>query len=59
MPVRPDSKKMLEVALEQEFFPYADGYNVLDAELNSYWINRDDNGISVQIGMSLSDLSEF
>ena len=55
----PRLKKMLEVALEREFLPYADGFAALDAELNSYRINRDDYSINVRISMSISDLSEF
>ena len=55
----PRLKKMLEVALEQEFLPYPDGFAVLDAELNSYRINRDDDSINVRIGMSPGDLAEF
>lgn len=56
----PKLKRMLDVALDQEFPLHDDGFAVIDSSLNSYWLNRDyDENIRIQISMPASEVSEY
>lgn len=56
----PKLKRMLDVALDQEFPLHDDGFAVIDSGLNSYWLNMDyDENIRIQNSMTVSEVSEY
>ena len=55
----PKIRGMLEIALRQDLPLEDDGFALFDEYLNSYWFNREGNGLRVQISMSTSDADYY
>lgn len=55
----PRIKGMLDIAFDQKFPLYDDGFSLFDENLNSYWLNQEGQDIRIQIGMSYEDTEYY
>ncbi|AJM91994.1 hypothetical protein [Nitrosopumilus piranensis] len=55
----PKIKVMMDVLLDQQFNPQRNGYRVMGPDFTSYWINTSIDELSIQTGMSQTELNDY
>ena len=55
----PKIKVMMDILLDQQFNPQRSGYRVMGSDLMSYWVNTSIDELSIQTGMSHTELNDY